>query len=130
MPRRMARLAVVTIANFQQTHRHGQPQRRRGSAVGRGAALNGPAFQVPKLQQPAACPSAPSVTAGLAMTNAIFQGEKMNGSQIFYAAGSNAKQDSFELTAAKKLSLHLAVHSEAGVMARTSSGFWKAAIRC
>ena len=36
------------------------------------------------------------------MTNAIFQGEKMNASQIFYAAGSNAKQDSFELTARKR----------------------------
>ena len=42
------------------------------------------------------------MTAGLSMTNAIFQGEKESAQQIFYGAGDNAKQDSFELTAAKK----------------------------
>jgi Zn-dependent M28 family amino/carboxypeptidase len=46
------------------------------------------------------------------MTNAIFNGEKMNASQIFYAAGANAKQDSFELTTEKKLSLKVAVRTE------------------
>ena len=46
------------------------------------------------------------------MTNDIFQGEKKNGAEIFYGAGSNAKLDSFELTAAKKLSLKIAVKSE------------------
>jgi hypothetical protein len=108
-------LAVVAIANYQQLTAMASPNAGAGfGGPGRGAALNGPAFQVPKLQQPPACPSAPSITAGLAMTNAIFQGEKMNGAQIFYAAGANTKQDSFELMAAKKLSLHLAVHSEQG----------------
>ena len=108
-------LAVVTIANYQQLTAMANPNAGGGFfGPGRGPALNGPAFQVPKLQQPPACASAPSVTAGLAMTNAIFQGEKMNGAQIFYAAGANTRQDSFELTAAKKLSLHLAVHSEQG----------------
>jgi Zn-dependent M28 family amino/carboxypeptidase len=46
------------------------------------------------------------------MTNTIFNGEKMTGSQIFYAAGANAKQDSFELTAEKNLSLKVAVRGE------------------
>ena len=82
------------------------------NAVGGRGGLNGPAYQVPKLQQPPACPSVPAITAGLTMTNAIFNGEKMNGSQIFYAAGANAKQDSFELTAEKKLSLKVAVRTE------------------
>jgi len=109
-------LAVVTIGSFQQVAAMANPNSGAGSlaAGGRGAALNGPPFQVPKLQQPPACPSAPSITAGLEMTNAIFQGEKLNGSQIFYATGSNAKQDAFELAAAKTLSLHLAVRSEQG----------------
>ena len=104
-------LAVVTVGSFQQIAAMSNPGGGRGGG-GRGGALNGPAFQVPKLQQPAACPSAPSVTAGLEMTNAIFQGEKIDGSHAFYATGSNAKQDSFDLTAAKKLTLHLAVRSE------------------
>ena len=106
-------LAVVTIGDFQQLTAMANPNAGQGfGGGGRGPALNGPNFQVPKLQQPPPCPSAPSITAGLAMTNAIFQGEKINASQAFYAAGTNAKQDSFELTAAKKLSLHLAIHSE------------------
>jgi len=106
-------LAVVTVANFQQVAAMANPNAGGGfGGGGRGGALNGPAFQVPKLQQPPACPSAPSITAGLEMTNAIFQGEKISGAQAFYATGSNTKQDSFELTAAKKLSLHVAVHTD------------------
>jgi hypothetical protein len=96
-------VAVVTIANFQQLTAMTNP--------GRGG-LNGPVYQVPKLQHPPACPSVPSITAGLAMTNAIFNGEKLSGSQIFYGAGANAKQDSFELTAEKNLSLKVAVRGE------------------
>jgi hypothetical protein len=52
--------------------------------------------------------------AGIDLTTAVFQGEKLTGAQVFYAAGANAKQDSFELDARKKLSLHVAVHSEQG----------------
>lgn len=101
-------LAVVTIANFQQLTTMANP------GGGRGPALNGPNFQAPSLQQPPACPGVPSITAGLAMANAIFQGEKLDASQIFYAAGANAKQESFVLSAEKKLSLHIVVHSEPG----------------
>jgi Zn-dependent M28 family amino/carboxypeptidase len=46
------------------------------------------------------------------MTNSIFQGEKQSAQQIFYAAGSNAKMDSFELTASKKISLKVALKSD------------------
>ncbi len=105
-------LAVVAIANFQQLTTMANPN--AGGAFGGGgrAGLNGPNYQVPKLQQSPACASVPSVTAGLAMTNGIFQGEKLSAAQVFYAAGSNAKQDSFELTAAKKISLKVAVKGE------------------
>ncbi len=111
-------LAVVTIANFQQLSTMANPNAAGafggfgGGGGGGRAGLNGPTYQVPKLQHPAACPVVPSITAGLAMTNSIFQGEKQNAQQIFYAAGSNAKQDSFELTAAKKMSLKVALKSD------------------
>jgi hypothetical protein len=104
-------LAVITIANFQQLSAMANPN---GGGGGRGAGLNGPNFQVPKFQQPPACATVPAITAGLEMTNAIFQGEKIAAQQVFYAAGANTKQDSFELTAEKKFSLKIGVHAESG----------------
>ena len=103
-------LAVVDVASFQQLNAMANPN--AGNGGGRSPALNGPAYQVPKLQQPPACPVAPSITAGLALTNAIFQGEKSSASQIFYSAGANTRQDSFELATTKKLTLHVAVHKK------------------
>ena len=109
-------LAVVAIANFQQLTSMANPNAAAGfggfGGGGGRAGLNGPNYQVPKLQHPPPCGSVPSITAGLAMTNSIFQGEKQNAQQIFYAAGSNAKQDSFELTASKKISLKVAIKSD------------------
>ena len=111
-------LAVVTIANFQQLTAMSNPNAAAGfggfggGGGGGRAGLNGPTYQAPKLQAAQTCASVPSVTAGLAMTNSIFQGEKQSAQQIFYAAGSNAKQDSFELTASKKISLKVAVKSD------------------
>lgn len=104
-------LAVVTVANLQQLTALANP-----ALAGRGgaAALNGPTFQVPALQAPAACPSVPGITAGLAMTNAIFQGEKISAAQAVATALSNTKQDSFALTSEKKISLKVAVHNEPG----------------
>jgi hypothetical protein len=102
-------VAVVNIANFTQL------SGLNAAAPGRGgAALNGPAYFAPKLQQTPACASVPVITAGPALATAIFQGEKRDASQIFYAGGANAKQDSFALNAEKKLSLHIGVHSEQG----------------
>ncbi|MEO8595678.1 MAG: M28 family peptidase [Candidatus Solibacter sp.] len=106
-------LAVVTIANYQQVAAMANPNAAAGFGAGGGrASLNGPAYTVPKLQASQTCPSAPGVTAGLAMTNAIFQGEKMSGQQVFYGAGANSKQESFDLAAAKKINLKIAVKSE------------------
>jgi len=112
-------LAVVTVANFTQL----ATMSNAGGAAGRGgrggggrggAALNGPPFSPVKFQQTPACPAVPSVTAGLELTNALFQGERVTGSQVFYDTGSNTKLDSFALNAAKKLNLHVAVHTEQG----------------
>jgi len=106
-------VAVVTIASFQQLVAIANPNALFGGG-GRGPSLNGPSYQAPKLQQPPLCPSVPSVIVTAGMTNSIFQGEKMNATQIFYGAGANTKQDSFALSAEKKLSLNVAVKSEAG----------------
>jgi Zn-dependent M28 family amino/carboxypeptidase len=101
-------IAVVTLQSFQQL----AGGNAGGFGGGRGGGLNGPAYTVPAFNVPGACPSVPAISAGLTMTNDIFQGEKKNGAEIFYGAGSNAKLDSFELTAAKKLSLKVSVKSE------------------
>jgi hypothetical protein len=111
-------LAVVTLANFQQLTAMANPAGAGGGfgggGGGRGGGANGPAFTAPALQAKPACPSVPGVTIGLSMATAIFQGEKKTAAQIFYAAGSNVKQDSFALSADAKISLKLAVKSEAG----------------
>lgn len=101
-------VAVVRIADFQQLAAMANPN------GGRGPSLNGPPFQVTKFEDHPACPSAPSIIAGAEMTNDLFAGEKTTAAQVFYAAGANAKQDSFELSAEKKLSLHVVIHSEDG----------------
>jgi Zn-dependent M28 family amino/carboxypeptidase len=107
-------LAVVAIAGFQELSTLANPGAGLGGAGGfaAAAALNGPSYRVPKLAPTAACPSVPTVVAALGMTNAIFQGEKTTASQIFYGAGSNAKQDPFTFSAEKKLSLKVAAKSE------------------
>ncbi len=102
-------VAVVVLESFQQLA--GGNGGGFGGG-GRGAGLNGPAYTVPKFHVTPACPVVPAISAGLTMTNDLFQGEKKNGSQIFYGAGSNEKLDSFELNAAKKLSVKIAVKSE------------------
>jgi hypothetical protein len=107
-------LAVVTVANFQQLTAMSNPNAVFGGFGGGGgrAGLNGPNYTVPKLQNHPACASVPTITAGLGMTNAIFQGEKTSAQQIFYGAGNNAKQDGFALNAEKKLTVKVAVKSE------------------
>ena len=104
-------LAVVTVANFQQLSAMANPNAAGafggfgGGGGGRGG-LNGPNYTVPKLQVPSACPSAPAITAGLSMTNSIFQGEKLNAcADLLRRQAQLPNKDSFELTAAKKISL-------------------------
>lgn len=101
-------IAVVTLESFQQL----AGGNGGGFGGGRGGGLNGPAYTVPAFHVTPACPVVPAISAGLTMTNDIFQGEKKNGAEIFYDAGSNAKLDSFELNKAKTLSLKIAVKSE------------------
>jgi Zn-dependent M28 family amino/carboxypeptidase len=105
-------VAVVHIPDFQELSAMENPNAGFGGG-GRGN-FNGPPYQVPRLQQRAACPAVPSINAGLSMTNAIFQGEKKNASQIFYAAAGKDPQESFELSAEKSINLHVAVKSEPG----------------
>jgi hypothetical protein len=101
-------LAVITVPTYQQLTAMANPT---GGAGGRGSA-NGPPFQVVKFQT--AQPAVPAITAGLALTNALFEGEKLAGAQVFENAVANMKMDSFDLNAAKKLTVHVAVHTELG----------------
>lgn len=98
-------VAVIHIADFQQLNMMADPN------GGRGPSLNGPAYQVTKFDDPPACPSAPSIIAGVQMTNYLFAGEKMNSAQAFYAAGPNSHDASFAFRPEKKLSLHVAVQT-------------------
>jgi hypothetical protein len=101
-------VALISLANFQQLGMMGLPN------GGFPPSLNGPRYQVPKLQQPEACPTVPQITTGIGLTNGIFMGEKVGGSQIFYGAGNQAKQDSFALSAEKTIKLHIAGKNENG----------------
>jgi Zn-dependent M28 family amino/carboxypeptidase len=99
-------IAVLTLVSFQDLSGSG-----RGG--GRGANnFNGPAYRVPKLSSNAACPAVPGVTVQLSMAEAIFAGEKSNASEIFYAAGAGAKQESFALSPEKKISLKIATKND------------------
>ena len=51
----------------------------------------------------------PAITAGVALTNALFQGERMSGAQVFEGAAAGAKLDSFALNAEKKIAIQTAV---------------------
>jgi Peptidase family M28 len=102
-------VAVVTFQTFDQL---AGTLFLGGGGGGRGGGLNGPQYTVPAFNVPGACPSVPVISAGLAMTNRMFLGEKKSASDIFYGAGTNAKLDSFELTKEKTLALKIAVKSE------------------
>ncbi|HKW87130.1 MAG TPA: M28 family peptidase [Candidatus Acidoferrales bacterium] len=97
---------VVRIADFQQL----AAMANTGGAV----SYNGPFYDVTKFQTAPACPAAPSIIAGAQLTSALFQGEKTSAAEVFYAAGTNAKQSSFALSTDKKLSLHAEIRSEEG----------------
>jgi hypothetical protein len=101
-------VAVITVPTYQQLSAMANPTAGVG---GRGGA-NGPPFQVVKFQTAQA--AVPSITAGLALTNALFEGEKLTGAQVFENAVANTKMDAFDLNAAKKLAVHVAVHTESG----------------
>ena len=97
-------LGIVMVPTFQQLS---------AMAAGGGgrASLNGPSYQVVKFQGDRPT-SVPTITAGLELTNALFQGEKLNASQVFTAAAAGSKLESFELNAQKKLSAKMAVTND------------------
>jgi Zn-dependent M28 family amino/carboxypeptidase len=97
-------VGIITIPTFQQLSTMANPVAPR-------ASLNGPSFQVVKFQanRPAAVPT---VTAGIDLTNALFQGEKLSGAQVFNGAAANAKLESFDLAAEKKVSVKIGVNTE------------------
>ncbi len=101
---------MVNVASFQQLSAMGNP----AAAAGRGPSPNGPAFTPLKFQQTPTCPSAPAVTAGIEVVNALFQGEKLSGSQVFYGAGNNTKLDSFALNSRKNMAIRIGLKSEPG----------------
>jgi len=100
-------LGIVTIPNFQQLSAMASP------AAGRAAGPNGPAFQVVKFQA-GRLPAVPTVTAGVALTNALFQGEKLSGAQVFEGAAAGTKLESFVLNAEKKIAIQTAVTKTPG----------------
>ncbi len=95
---------IVMIPSFQQLSGLTTPTAPR-------ASLNGPSYQVVKFQanRPA---SVPTITAGVDLINALFQGEKLTGAQVFNGAAANAKLDTFALAAEKKVTLKVAVASD------------------
>jgi len=97
---------IIMVPSYQQLSTMAVP------ATGRAAGPNGPAYQVVRFQN--AQPSVPTITAGITLTNGLFQGERLSGAQVFTGAASNTKLDSFELNADKKISVKTAVTSEAG----------------
>jgi len=99
-------VGIITVPTYQQLSTMATP------ATGRATGPNGPPFQVVKFRN--VQPTVPSLTAGIALTNAIFQGEKLSGAQAFAGAASNTRLDSFELNAAKTIAITTAVTTEAG----------------
>jgi Zn-dependent M28 family amino/carboxypeptidase len=97
-------LAIVMVPTFQQLTSMANPTPPR-------ASLNGPSYQVVKFQAGRPTP-VPLVTAGIDLTNALFQGEKLSGAQVFNGAAGGAKLESFALGADKKLDLRIAVTSD------------------
>ena len=102
-------LGIIMVPTFQQLSAMTTP----AAGGGRGAGLNGPSFQVVKFQA-AQQAAVPSITAGLELTNALFQGEKLTAAQVFEGATANARIESFELNSEKKLNLRIAVNTLKG----------------
>ena len=95
---------IITVPTFQQLSAMAMPAAGRGS-------LNGPPYQVVKFQAARAVP-VPQVTAGIELTNAIFQGEKLQAAQVFNGAAANAKLESFDLNPEKKVTLRVTVTTD------------------
>lgn len=99
---------IIVVAGFQQLAAMSAPP-----AAGRATGPNGPPFQVVKFQAGRPAP-VPTITAGVALTNALFQGEKLSGAQVFEGAASGAAIESFALTAEKKIAIQTPVTKTPG----------------
>jgi Zn-dependent M28 family amino/carboxypeptidase len=97
-------IAIINVPSFQQLSAMTTPAAGRGS-------LNGPPYQVVKFQVARAA-AVPQITAGVELTNALFQGEKIQAAQVFNGAAANARLESFELSAEKRVSLRVAVTTD------------------
>jgi len=98
-------LGIIMIPSFQQLSAMANPP------AARGVGPNGPAYQVLKFQ-PARPATVPTITAGIELTNDLFQNEKLSATQVFDGAAANTKLDSFDLNAEKKLTLHIAATTD------------------
>ncbi len=104
-------IAVVRVETYQQvTNGLGQGAPTVGSEMG----PNGLSYRVAKFAPNSACPTVPSITVDLSLANAIFQGEKQTGEQIFAASTGAAKPNVFALNADKKLSMQVSVKESPG----------------
>jgi Zn-dependent M28 family amino/carboxypeptidase len=101
-------LGIIMVPTLQQLTAMANPNPAGG---GRGAGPNGPAYQVVKFQD-ARPASVPSITAGLELTTAIFQREKLTAAQVLEGIVARTRLASFELNAEKKLSLTVSVTSD------------------
>jgi Zn-dependent M28 family amino/carboxypeptidase len=99
---------IIVVAGFQQLTAMTAPP-----VAGRAAGPNGPPFQVVKFMagRPA---QVPTVTAGVALTNALFQGEKLSGAQVFDGAAAGATLEPFALNPEKKIAITTAVAKTPG----------------
>ena len=113
-------VAVIRIASFQQltamseSNGAGPGGGFGPTVVGRPTGPNGPNYQVANFRPQLACPAVPSITAGLAVTSSIFNGEKKNAEQIFAGSMGDTKQEPFALTPEKKVALKLVLKDVPG----------------
>jgi hypothetical protein len=98
-------VGIIIVPNLQRLSSMSNPIAGGG---GGGGGLNGPRYEVVKFLDP----PVPAITAGLDLTNALFQGEKLTAAQVFVGATDDAKLESFPLNAEKKLSLRISVKSD------------------
>ena len=104
---RSGAISVVHLASFQQmSNGFSSP------AASATPSPNGPQYRVVKFPPNAACPVVPSIVIGAAMTTSLFQGEKLNGEQMFAGSVGPAKQDSFLLSAEKKIEIKIGAKSQ------------------
>ncbi len=72
-------------------------------------------LSVNELHEPTRSSSVPVITSSVSMLNALFQGEKLTGSDIFNRAVSGENVEAFDLSESKRMDLAISVSSESVV---------------